>query len=163
VEYCPSAHIQLTLPMKQKILALVFFMTVFSFFRIYPLEWDDQFSLVGLKLSDLIESFGAPAAVYAARGVELWQDDVVFQYTGKDFYIYKDRVWQVKFSSVFGISLNDPKQAAILKLGATAVDNGDYALLPIQGGDWPLIIRVNFYNGLSPRFMCIVPIIKNER
>jgi len=134
--------------MKQKILVLVFFLTAFSFYRIYPLEWDEQFSLVGLKLSDLIANFGPPGTVYAARGVELWQDDVVFQYTGKDFFIYKDRVWQVKFSSVFGISLNDPKQAAILKLGATAVDNGDHALLPISGGDWPLMIRVNFSNGL---------------
>jgi hypothetical protein len=125
----------------------LFFLMAFLSFRIYPLEWDEQFSLIGLKLPKLFEGFGPPDTVYAARGNELWQDDVVFQYAGKDFFIYKDRVWQVKFSSVFGISLNDPKQAAMLRLGSTAADNGDYALLPLQGGDWPLMIRVNFTAG----------------
>ncbi|MDR2730765.1 MAG: hypothetical protein LBB81_07705 [Treponema sp.] len=122
----------------------LFFLMAFLSFRIYSLEWDEQFSLIGLKLPELFEDFGPPDAVYAARGNEVWQDDVVFQYAGKDFFIYKDRVWQVKFSSVFGISLNDPRRAAMLRLGNTADDNGDYALLPLQGGDWPLMIRVNF-------------------
>ena len=104
---------------------------------------DDSFSLVGMKLADLIERFGAPRAVLAARGIETWQDDVVFQYAEGDFYIYRDRVWQVKVASVRGISLGDPKQAAVLVMGNAAEDRGDHLLMPVTGRDWPLMLRVN--------------------
>jgi len=103
----------------------------------------DPFSLVGMKIAELVERFGAPAAVFAARGNEVWQDDVVFRYDGADFYIVKDRVWQVKLTSALGINFGDPKQAALLVLGAKAQDNGDHLLMPVSGKDWPLVFRVN--------------------
>jgi len=100
-------------------------------------------SFVGMKLSELVERFGTPKAVFAARGNELWQDDVVFQYNEGDFYLYKDRVWQVKLASVRGISVGDPQAAALLVLGDAAQDRGDHLLLPLASKDWPLILRVN--------------------
>jgi hypothetical protein len=103
----------------------------------------DPFSLVGMKLADLIERFGAPSAVYAARGNEVWQDDVVFKYESADFYIVKDRVWQVKLAAALGINSGDPKQAALLVLGARAQDRGDHLLMQVSGKDWPLVFRVN--------------------
>jgi hypothetical protein len=103
----------------------------------------DPFSLVGMKLAELVERFGAPAAVYAARGNEVWQDDVVFRYDSADFYIAKDRVWQVKLTAALGINYGDPKQAALLVLGAKAQDLGDHLLMPVSGKDWPLVFRVN--------------------
>jgi len=103
----------------------------------------DPFSLVGMKVAELIERFGAPAAVYAARGNEVWQDDVVFRYDGADFYIVKDRVWQVKLAAALGINFGDPKQAALLVLGAKAEDKGDHLLMSVSGKDWPLVFRVN--------------------
>jgi len=104
----------------------------------------DPLFFVGMTLTDLIGRFGTPAAVFAARGNELWQDDVVFRYAGGDFYIYRDRVWQVKLASAFGVSNGDSKTAALAVLGNTAQDRGDYALLPLTGGNWPLMLRVNF-------------------
>jgi hypothetical protein len=142
-----KSHIPVTLIMTRKISAISLALLVFLSINLYPLEWDEQFSLVGIKLSELYEGFGPPETVYAARGNELWQDDVVFQYTGKEFYIFRDRVWQVKFSSVYGISVNDPKQAAMLRLGITSADD-DYALFPLHGGNWPLTLRVNFTAGI---------------
>jgi hypothetical protein len=106
----------------------------------------DPFSLVGMKIADIVERFGPPMAVFAVRGNEVWQDDVVFQYTGGDFYIVKDRVWQVKFASALGINSGDPKQAALLVLGAKAQDRGDHLLMPVSGKDWPLMFRVNINN-----------------
>jgi hypothetical protein len=106
----------------------------------------DPFSFVGIKVAELIERFGPPIAVFAARGNEIWQDDVVFQYTGGDFYIFKDRVWQVKLASAFGINSGDPKQAALLVLGAKAQDRGDYLLMTVSGKDRPLMFRVNINN-----------------
>jgi hypothetical protein len=104
----------------------------------------DPLFFVGMTLADLIGRFGTPSAVFAARGNELWQDDVVFRYAGGDFYIYRDRVWQVKLVSAFGVSNGNSKAAALTALGNTVQDRGDYALLPLTGGNWPLMLRVNF-------------------
>ena len=104
---------------------------------------DEQFSFVGLRLEELIERFGPPKTVFAARGSELWQDDVVFQYDVGDFYIYRDRVWQVRLSSVRGISVRDPKQVALLVMGDNVQDMGDHLLLPVSGNNWPMMFRVN--------------------
>ncbi|MDR0301066.1 MAG: hypothetical protein LBI04_02000 [Treponema sp.] len=126
---------------------LFFPLLIFFAFPLWPLEQvdaaADQFSLVGMKIAELIERFGPPTAVFAARGGETWQDDVVFQYKGGDFYIFKDRVWQVKLSTALGINSGDQKQAALLVLGARAQDNGDHLLMPADGKDWPLMFRVN--------------------
>jgi len=96
-----------------------------------------------MKVAELVERFGAPSAVFAVRGNEVWQDDVVFQYAGADFYIVKDRIWQVKLAAALGINSGDQKQVAALVLGAKAQDRGDHLLMPVSGKDWPLMFRVN--------------------
>ena len=107
---------------------------------------DERLSLVGMRLAELIERYGPPKTVYAARGNELWQDDVVFRYDKEDFFIFGDRVWQVRVASAYGVSVNDPKQAALLALGDKAQNMGDYLLMQLSGGDWQLTLRVNFNN-----------------
>ena len=110
------------------------------------LSADEEYSFVGMTLEELIERFGAPEMVFSTRGNEIWQDDVVFQYAGVDFYIYRDRVWQVKFASTHGISNGDTKAVVLLVLGFRAEDRGDHVLLPVTGRGWPLMLRVNFNN-----------------
>jgi len=107
---------------------------------------DEQISFVGMMLVDLIERFGPPRSVISERGNEVWQDDVVFQYNGADFYIYRDRIWQVKLASTHGVSNGDRKQNVLRVLGNRAQDNGDHILVPITGRDWPLMMRINFNN-----------------
>jgi hypothetical protein len=106
----------------------------------------DNFSIVGMRVAEIIENFGSPIAVFSARGNEIWQDDVVFRYDRGDFYIYGDRVWQVNVSSELGLSVGDPRQAAVLVLGDRAEDRGNYLLMPVSGKNWPLMFRVNFSN-----------------
>jgi hypothetical protein len=101
---------------------------------------------VGMRLAELIERFGPPETVSAARGGEVWQDDVVFHYAEWEFYIFKDRVWQVKLTSVFGVSLRDSKAVALLVLGNEVQDMGDHLLLPLPARSWPLTLRVNISN-----------------
>ena len=103
----------------------------------------DMLYFVGMTPAQLIGRLGPPGMVFAVRGNELWQDDVVFRYAEGDFYIYRDRVWQVKLASLHGISNGDPKAVALLVLGNTAQDRGDHVLLPVTGGNWPLMLRVN--------------------
>ncbi|MDR1586087.1 MAG: hypothetical protein LBS57_01380 [Treponema sp.] len=104
---------------------------------------EDPAALVGLSLEALLNRFGTPQAVYAARGAEEWQDDVVFVYGEGDFYIFKDRVWQVGLKSVRGIKPGDSKPAALLLLGEEAEDRGDHILLSLPDGNWPLTLRVS--------------------
>jgi len=108
------------------------------------LSLDEQYALVGMTLTELLDRFGPPRMVVASRGYETWQDDVVFQYTGVDFYIFRDRVWQVRFVSMHGISIGDTRAVVLLTLGDAAEDRGSYALMPVIGRGWPLRLRVNF-------------------
>ena len=108
---------------------------------------DDIISNIGLRLEDLFQRFGAPKQVHAVRGDEDWQDDVVFVYSEWDFYIYRDRVWQIGLRSGYGVKIGDSKTAALLALADKAQNNGDYLLYPITGGTLPLSLRVNFNNG----------------
>jgi hypothetical protein len=100
-------------------------------------------SLIGLSLENLLSRFGIPRTVYAARGNEEWQDDVVFVYEAADFYVFKDRVWQVGLKTAYGVRLGDPRPAVLLTLGEGVRDFEDYVLLELPSGPWPLAFRVN--------------------
>jgi hypothetical protein len=118
---------------------------LFAAFSLWPQDAGAQpDALVGMSLAELIGWLGPPRAVYAARGEESWQDDVVFEYAQGDFYIYRDRVWQVGLAAAYGVALGDPKPAALLVWGDQAQDRGDYLLVPLAGASWPLMLRVNF-------------------
>ena len=131
----------------------IFLCTILLFF--IPRLWaqqggirnDEIISSIGLKLEDLFLRYGAPNTVHAARGNEYWQDDVVFVYSEWDFYIYRDRVWQIGLKSGYGLKIGDTKAAALIALGDKAHDEGDYLLHPLTGSAWPLSLRVNFNAG----------------
>jgi len=104
----------------------------------------DPMELVGLTLDELLTRFGTPAAVYAVRGEEPWQDDVVFSYDHGDFYVLKDRVWMVAVDAAFKLEIGDPRAAFFLVMGENADDRGAYAICPLPGGPWPLALRCDF-------------------
>jgi hypothetical protein len=108
---------------------------------------DEIVSNIGLRLEDLFFRYGAPKTVHAARGDEDWQDDVVFVYNEGDFYIYRDRVWQIGLKSGYGMKIGDTKASVLLAFADNARDEGDYLLYPISGGAWPMSLRVNFNAG----------------
>ena len=105
---------------------------------------DEPVSFIGMKLDALFSRFGAPQTVYAARGRETWQDDVVFSYSEFDFFIYRDRVWQVGLRSFYNMSIGDAKGVALLVLGDGAEDRGDHIVYPVTGSAIPLSLCVNF-------------------
>ncbi|GHV36019.1 hypothetical protein AGMMS50268_34740 [Spirochaetia bacterium] len=107
------------------------------------MELGDPAAFIGLTLEALINRFGAPQSVYAVRGLEDWQDDVVFVYPQADFYVYRDRVWQIGLQSAYGIRIGDPRAAAVLAMGDGAQDFEDHILLSLPGKSWPLMLRVN--------------------
>jgi hypothetical protein len=99
---------------------------------------------VGRTLKEVFALYGEPDEVYAARGAEEWQDDVVFVYKhlGLDLYIYKDRVWQAGVQSALGIKKGDRKSAAVLALSAIE-DKGAYLLYHFNQTVWPKYARFN--------------------
>ena len=107
-------------------------------------QMEDPSSLIGLTIKDMISRFGVPDSVYAVRGGESWQDDVVFVYQSGDFYILKYRVWQVGVKKAHEISIGDPRQAVLLVLGEKAKDSGNFITADLPGKGWPLALRCEF-------------------
>ena len=129
-------------------LLLIFFLTFSSWAQERPLNTglsnEEQYAFIGMTLEEIIEKYGPPRSVAVARGIDLWQDDVVIQYTGVDFYIYIDRVWQVKFVTTHDVSIGNKKTDVMLALGETAEDMEDHVLLAINSLKWPVMLRINF-------------------
>jgi hypothetical protein len=104
-------------------------------------------ALIGLTLEEIYGRFGIPQALRAVRGGEEWQDDVVLVYPVGDFYVYRDRLWQVGVGAARGIRLGDSREAVLLALGEEAVEGEDYLVLALGGWSWPLALRVNLDSG----------------
>jgi hypothetical protein len=103
----------------------------------------DPASLIGYTLADIIGRYGAPKSAYPVRGMASWQDDVVFVYDQGEFFIYGNRVWQLKIPAAYGIKTGDPKNAVTLVLGEGKNFEG-YTLFQLPSKVWPIILRVNW-------------------
>jgi hypothetical protein len=106
-------------------------------------EFTEPETLIGLTLEGIFGRFGAPQSVRSVRGEEDWQDDVVLVYPQGDFYVYRDRVWQLGVSSARGIRLGDSRDVVVLALGEDALEGENYFILPIRDRPWPMALRVN--------------------
>ena len=110
---------------------------------------DDPASYIGLTLREVILRFGVPRAVYPVRGLEEWQDDVVFIYDEGDFYIYKDRLWQAGLKQAWGIKIGDSRAVVSLIMNSRSPSSieetaGDSVFYLLNDGAWPLMFRFEF-------------------
>ncbi|MDR0553643.1 MAG: hypothetical protein LBG76_02440 [Treponema sp.] len=106
-------------------------------------EDTDPAAFIGVTLGELITRLGVPDSVYAVRGLEEWQDDVVFVYKDKDFYIFKDKVWQLGLKSFSGVGLGTKRDAISLVLGEGVDTYETYTLFALTGHSLPLMLRFN--------------------
>jgi hypothetical protein len=104
---------------------------------------NDPASLIGTSLRDLIAIFGVPQSVSAARGANPWQDDAVFAYGDWEFYIYKDRVWQIGLKSAYRIKVGDRRDVVPLVLGEGVQTYDAYMLFAYSNRSWPINLRFN--------------------
>ncbi|MDR3131420.1 MAG: hypothetical protein LBU18_07725 [Treponema sp.] len=104
---------------------------------------NDPASLVGLSLRDLIAAFGVPQSVYATRGPNTWQDDVVFAYGDWEFYIHRDRVWQISLKTAYGIAIGERREVLPLILGNGVQVYEDYSIYTYSNRSWPIALRFN--------------------
>ena len=104
---------------------------------------EDPAEIVGLTLMSVYARYGIPESVYAVRGAEEWQDDVVFVYQDWDLYIFRDRVWQVGLKSALGINLGDSAGMVFLMLGEEVQVFDGYLLYSLPPRSWPLQLRLD--------------------
>ena len=103
----------------------------------------DPASLIGINLSELYKNHGVPKNVYAVRGVAAWQDDVVFVYDNIEFFIFGNKVWQVKIRAAYNIKDGDTKASVNKTLGEGRSFDG-YTLYQLPNKTWPIMLRINW-------------------
>ncbi|MDR2482456.1 MAG: hypothetical protein LBD08_02360 [Treponema sp.] len=103
----------------------------------------DPADLVGVNLRELVSRFGPPDSVLAVRGIEEWQDDVVFVYRDQEFYIFKDQIWQLGLKSFSGVSVGTRRERLAQVFGEALESQSGYILFPLAGRSMPLTLRFN--------------------
>jgi len=108
------------------------------------IEVGEPADLVGLTLSQVLETFGVPDSVFAVRGPEEWQDDVVFRFKGLELYLFRDRVWQARSDTAQGLRSGDFQEKVLALLGEPLLRLDSSFVYQLGGKAWPLRLRVRF-------------------
>ena len=115
---------------------------------------DNPAGMIGMTLEQAAAALGNPSRVYASRGEEPWQDDVVFVYDGHvSLYWYQNRVWQVRFDpgyegSAGGLRIGMVREQVSRTLGippASSEEDGEVFVLSRRG--IPLRLQVFYREG----------------
>jgi hypothetical protein len=104
---------------------------------------NDPASYVGFTLEMLFAELGMPTSVHAVRGMEIWQDDVVFVYPAIEIYLFKDRVWQICPISVYDMKIGDAIDHVKTTMGEPIVSTDQYLLYRLPSQSWPMMLRIN--------------------
>ncbi len=109
----------------------------------------DPSELLGMTPASIIEEFGAPIRVFALRGEEPWQDDVVFDYGTFSVFLCMDRVWQLRLppdypKPVWGFQPGSGEERISASLGLPAQRDASFAEWSLHGRGWPVRLRVIF-------------------
>ncbi len=108
---------------------------------------EDPVQLLGYTVPQLLTEFGPPGKVYAVRGEEAWQDDVVFYYeAGFSFFLYKDHVWQILVAKpygfpVFGVLPGSSPERVVSMLGSPASKGESMYEWILPAEAWPVRLR----------------------
>jgi hypothetical protein len=134
--------------MKRSLALLVIFFGLAAFAQdgASPRLPADPAQILGFSPAQLIASYGPPARVFALRGAEPWQDDVVFDYISFSAFIFMDRVWQLRIGAdypepILGFQPSASLERIEASLGLPATrEPGKYEWsLPSRG--WPVRLR----------------------
>lgn len=123
----------------------------------------DLAAIVGLTLGEAFERLGAPQRVFADRGEEGWQDDVVFFYPGHLYlFWYQDRVWQARvdehhaggFLAARALAMGARREEVLGLLGSPMRELGDSLVYHLEDRGYPVRLRLYFREGLLADAYC---------
>jgi hypothetical protein len=130
---------------------LTLFVVLFVFSGLLASAEDfDPAPLIGLDLQGAVGALGLPQKMFAYRGVDGSQDNVVFYYPDYRYlFWYRDRVWQVRCDRrfaglVFGLSLGMSREEVEKISSRQLVPNGDSLYFDLDGEKYPLRVRLVF-------------------
>jgi len=104
----------------------------------------DPGAYVGADIATVLSALGPPEEMSVARGSLPAADDVVFSYQGFDLYWAKDRVWQVRCESTYGLSVGFTEEDVLKVLGAPLSRAAGELIYNIAGRAWPMRLSVSF-------------------
>lgn len=123
----------------------------------------DLSALVGLTLAEALERFGAPEQMFAARGQESWQDDVVFYYPAHLYlFWHQERVWQARADERFTggllasrtLAMGAKREEVLGLLGPPMRELGDSLVYHLEDRGYPVRLRLYFREGLLADAYC---------
>ncbi len=104
----------------------------------------DPGAYVGADIATVLSALGPPEEMSVARGSLPAADDVVFSYQDFDLYWVKDRVWQVRCESTYGLSVGFTEEDVLKVLGAPLSRAAGELIYNIAGRAWPMRLSVSF-------------------
>jgi hypothetical protein len=117
-------------------------------------------AVIGMDLNQAYQTFGVPAQVYALRGSESWQDDVVFYYPEHIYlFWFRSRVWQVRVDSryakqLFSLHMGDSRERILEIMGAPEKEFEDSLLYHLEDRGYPVRARFYFEDGVLTDVYC---------
>jgi hypothetical protein len=137
---------------RSSIPAFLFALLLFTLFggSLGAQEALDLPALIGLSLEEVHQSLGVPAEIYALRGPEPEQDDVVFYYPSHLYlFWFENRVWQARvdrrFSGrVFSLAMGSSRQQVIETMGRPILEFSDSLVFHIEDRGYPIQARLYF-------------------
>jgi hypothetical protein len=141
---------------------LLFILFISGMIQISAFDSSDPLSQIGLTLHDLFESSRIPDEVFPNRGVEEREDNVVFYYSeGVYFFLYENRVWQVRYDRYFsetfytlklGMSRTQVLSNSLEKELLPLVSGEDYLTFQISDSPYPVRMKLYFVDELLDDF-----------
>jgi hypothetical protein len=122
-------------------------------------------SLIGSTVAEAFAALGAPAEVFAYRGADSRQDDVVFYYPSHVYlFWFQNRVWQVRADGRYegpflGLTMGSSRDQVIAAVGRQFQELADSLVFLLQDasqlagadgrsrGAYPLRLRVFLQDG----------------
>jgi hypothetical protein len=117
-------------------------------------------ALIGLTLEEAFQNLGAPAQVYAVRGSQEGQDDVVFYYANHLYlFWFQNRVWQVRSDrrfagEVFSLTMGASPQQVTRIMGRPLKEFEDSLVFHIEDRGYPVQARFYFEDGALNDVYC---------
>jgi len=113
-----------------------------------PAVADDPTGLIGMNPAQAFAALGAPQEIFAWRGQEPAEDDIVFFYPDFRYvFWFQSRVWQVRFDgryagTVLGFSIGMDHAAAQAQAEGRLQEAGDSLYLALDTGPYPIRVRL---------------------